>query len=298
MTGTRHDAGNEKKEYRAKLGTFGFYNRGSNSSFWTPHIKGHWQIGAWLSLADWVHSLGSFICRMKQSWDEEPCLAHSQLHSGALLLTEHTLRLHNKYVWGEVNEMSAATVTHQTSLSPLHRTYLPSDWTVNFLLLSQSALRKDSSRLETWVTMTGASPLPEEHIHLSLVKEMSRIRGWRGAGVLTVNRSQVAPFTSLHHRPGFCNLGVTVCKRSGGVSVPFLSPDKWGNWGPQQENNSQLVTEEPDEIPAWSEQVEKNTQSLKWLPFPPPVLPNSGCFTSTNLLNSLSLTFLIWTVEK
>lgn len=131
MTGIRHDAGNEKKKYRAKLGTFGFYNRGSNSSFWTPHFKGHWQIGAWLSLADWVHSLGSFISRMKQSWDKKPCLAHSQLHSGALLLTEHTLRLHNKYVWGEVNEMSAATVTHHTSLSPLHKTYLPSDWTIS-----------------------------------------------------------------------------------------------------------------------------------------------------------------------
>lgn len=73
--------------------------------------------------------------------------------------------------------------------------------------------------------MTGASPLPEEHTHLSLVKEMSRSKRLERGWGIDCDRSQVAPFTSLHHRPGFCNLGVTMCKRSGGVSVPFLSPE-------------------------------------------------------------------------
>lgn len=52
-----------------------------------------------------------------------------------------------------------------------------------------------------------------------------------------------------------------------GVVLPFLSPDKCGIGGPERKNNSQLASEKPGEIPAWSEPVEKAHKA--WSDCPP-----------------------------
>lgn len=213
-------------------------------------------------------------------------------------MTEHTLRLHNKYVWGEVSEISAATVTHHTPLSPLHRTYLPSEWTVNFLLLSQSALRKDSPPDWKRGSQWPAPLLSLKNISIYLLlKKCQELRGWREGGVLTVIGVRWPPSPTCSTGLGFVNWEWQCAKDPG----EYLF-------------HSCHLTNEETEAPgrktthswSWRNQMRpqlglnsgKNTQSLKGLPFPPPVLPDSGCFTSTNLLNSLSLTFLIWTVGK
>lgn len=77
------------------------------------------------------------------------------------------------------------------------------------------------------------------------------------AGVLTMNRSQVAPSPPCTTGLGFVSWEWQCAKDMGKYLFHSCHLTNEENWGPQQENNSQLLTEEPDEIPARSEQVEK-----------------------------------------